>query len=142
MAVRAALILAFALLALAGCGEAESSAATLKGPIQYSRSGGFAGVVEKMTINTNGRGETRTVSRKRSFTLGAKQRRSLEKAVERAKLRDVKSPKAGSGNDALYYAISYRGHRVAWSDLTTSPPEAVMELYAMLGDIYESHRPR
>ena len=95
-----------------------------------------------MTIQADGRGRTSNVSRKRSFTLSAKQRQSLEKAVARAKLEAVKSPKAGSGNDALYYAINYRGHRVAWSDLTAAPPDAVTELYAMLADIYDTHRPR
>lgn len=140
--MRLTFTLALALFSLAGCGGDESSAATLKGPIQYSRSGGFAGVTEKMTIQPDGRGETSTLTRKRSFKLTAEQRRDLAAAVRKADLEHAKSPKSGPGADALNYSIRYQGHRVGWSDLSDAPPKAVGDLYTRLGRLYRANVPR
>ncbi len=140
MGVRQTLIGSIALLALAGCGG-ESSSATLEGPIEYSRSGGIAGVVEHMVIQPDGRGETSTLKDKRAFELTEEQRTELAAEVADADLTGVESPDKRPGADAFDYGISYGGHEIVWSDLTERPA-GVDEVYSMLGDLYEANAPR
>ncbi len=140
MGVRQTLILGIALLALAGCGD-DSSSATLDGPIEYSRSGGIAGVVEQMVIQPDGRGETSTLNDKRAFQLSEEQRTELAAAVADADLPGVKSPDKRPGADAFDYGITYGGNEIVWSDLTERP-EGVDDVYSMLSDLYEANAPQ
>ena len=61
----------FALLALvlAGCGT-DAVAASLQGKVGYAKSGGIAGVVQKLTVSPDGRALAASRARKQSFTPG------------------------------------------------------------------------
>jgi len=139
MGVRALLLVA---IAFAACGN-DASAATLQGSVQYGKSGGIAGVIQKLTIKPDGSGVASTYETKRSFRLGANTLRLVEKAVRDANLAHTRSPKADSqGADGFNYGVAYRGHRVSWSDFTADPPKRVVRLYVLLDEIYERYAPR
>jgi hypothetical protein len=138
-------IIVAAALALTGCGAESSnppptSGGGLDGPIEYSRSGGIAGVAETMTIQPDGSGETATLQDTRAFQLGEEQLDRLEAAVADADLADVESPERRRGADALEYGIAYGGNAIVWNDLTERP-DGVSELYSLLGALYEANAP-
>ncbi len=126
-------------LAVAGCGDA--SAAALKGSVAYSKGGGFAGVVQKLTIRPDGSGVASSRERRRSFRLPAARRRAVEKAVRAADLAHTKSPRQRDAADAFTYRVSYRGHAVTWSDVGDEPPARVQRLHSLLDEIYERYAP-
>ena len=79
---------------------------------------------------------------KRTFRLSKAQLKSLTSAVAKAKLSSTKSPKDNvQGADGFGYGVSYRGHRVSWSDFSDEPPERVLALYRMLDEFYQAHSP-
>jgi hypothetical protein len=125
--------LAFLLLT-AGCGQA--SAAGLGGTVQYSRSGGIAGISEAMKIGPDGRGKIA----KRSFRLTATEGKRLATALRKADLAHTKSPKGGGCCDLLSYSIRYRGHQVRWDDASPSMPSRISDLYSRLSRLYEKYR--
>src|SRR4051812_35176997 len=117
--------LVVASLALAACGG-QASAATLQGNVKYSKSGGIAGVIQNLTVRPDGTGVASAYDRKRAFTLPESRLKVLERTVREADLAHTKSPPAGHGADAFAYGVEYRGHRVAWSDLSDDPPKRVL----------------
>jgi hypothetical protein len=127
-------------LALAACGG-DASAATLKGSLVYSKGGGFAGVVQKLTVRPDGSGVASSHERRRSFTLPPARRRAVERAVTAADLAHTRSPRQGEAADAFTYRISYRGHSVTWSDAGDDPPARVQRLHSLLDEIYERYAP-
>ena len=138
MGVWRALILA---AVFAACG-AEADAKTLTGPVTYGKSGGIAGIVQKLTVHSDGRAVASAYEAKRTFRLNQAQLRSLTGAVAKAKLSSTKSPKDNvQGADGFGYGVSYRGHRVTWSDFSDEPPERVLALYRMLDQLYQAHSP-
>jgi hypothetical protein len=125
----------------AGCGG-EADAKTLSGPVTYGKSGGIAGITQKLTVQKDGRAVASSDQSKRSFRLTKAQLRSLTKAVTNAKLSKTKSEKdTVDGADGFGYGVSYRGHKVTWSDFSDEPPERVMRLYRMLDELYEANSP-
>jgi hypothetical protein len=125
----------------AGCGG-EADAKTLSGPVGYGKAGGIAGITQKLTIHTDGRAVASSSQSKRSFRLTKAQLKSLTTAVGKAKLSKTKSPKDNvEGADGFGYRVSYRGHKVTWSDFSDEPPERVMALYRMLDELYEANSP-
>jgi hypothetical protein len=138
MKVRLTVFIALAGLVFAAC-AGQSSAAVLNGSIEYSKSGGIAGIDESMTIDRKGRGK---IARK-SFRLTSNQGRSLAAAIRRADLAHVRSPKGGSCCDFFEYSIRYRGHRVTWDENNSDQlPERVLELQSMLAELYERYAAR
>jgi len=126
---------------LMGCGN-DASAAALKGSVTYGKSGGIAGVVQKLTVRPDGRAVASSATRKRSFTLTKAQLTALTKAVKAADLAHTKSPKDNvQGADGFSFGVGYDSHRVAWSDFSDDPPRRVLALYRLLDDLYESHAP-
>lgn len=129
------------LIALAGLvfavGPRQSSAASvLGGTVEYSKSGGIAGISESMRIDRNGRGTIGRVS----FKLPSRTARSLASALRRADLARVKSPKRAGCCDMFEYAIGYRGQRVRWDDGSSEQiPERVLELQSRLAELYERY---
>ena len=126
-----------ALLALSLLGFAiapvGSSAALLGGSIQYSKSGGIAGIEESMKIDRNGRGKIA----RRTFRLSSREGRSLAAAIRRADLSKARSPKEPSCCDFFAYEIRYRGHSVRWDEGNERQvPRRVRDLQAMLGEFY------
>jgi hypothetical protein len=128
-------------LVFAACGG-EASAATLQGSVKYGKSGGIAGLIQNMTIRPDGSGVASSYESKRTFKLSASRLRQLEKAVRAADLAHTRNPKKRSeGADGFNYGVSYRGHRVSWSDFTDDPPKRVQRLYALLDELYETYGP-
>ena len=126
---------------LAACGG-EASAATLKGTVTYSKSGGIAGLGQELRVQKDGRAVASSYEDKRSFKLSRAQLKSLTTAVTKADLAHTKSPKStGDGADGFEYGVSYRGHRVHWSDFTDDPPQRVRRLYDLLDELYERYSP-
>jgi hypothetical protein len=125
----------------AGCG-AEADAKTLSGPVTYGKSGGIAGIIQKLTVQKDGRAVASSYQSKRSFKLSKTQLKGLTTAVGNAKLSKTKSPKDNvQGADGFGYGVSYRGYRVTWSDFSDEPPKRVMTLYRMLDELYEANSP-
>ena len=113
-----------------------SSAAVLRGSIEYSKSGGFAGIEEAMRIDRDGRGKIA----RRGFKLSSREGRSLAAAIRRADLAHVRSAKGASCCDFFAYEIRYRGRTVTWDDGNEAQmPRRVRELESMLGEFYERY---
>ena len=109
MGVWRALILA---AVFAGCGS-DASAASLKGSVTYGKSGGIAGLAQKLSIKPDGRGVASSLNSKNSFKLSKTALKSLTSAVAKAKLADTKSKKdTVEGADGFTYGVGYRGHKV------------------------------
>jgi len=133
MQARWLLTLTLALIALAGCGG-ESAAATLAGPLNYHRSGGFGGEVDDITIQRDGRARSETRrGGKRSFKLRKADLDRVAALVRDADLARVKVRKSRPANDLFYYSIAYRGRKLEFDDLTI--PEPVSELVGALDSI-------
>lgn len=129
------LLAAVAGIVFAAC-AGQSSAAALGGSIQYTKSGGIAGIEESMKIGRDHRGRIGA----KTFKLTAAEARRLAGAVQRADLTRVKSPKGGGCCDFFAYEIRYRAHRVAWDETTEDRlPKRVRELSGLLGELYERY---
>lgn len=123
MTVRLLATLALTAALLAGCGGEDSSAATLRGPLEYSREGGLRGVSEQLTIQRDGR--SRVVGGRRgtrSFKLSRTELDRVARLVGSADIGRIEVPEGG-GADVFYYAVSYRGSTLEFDD-TTVPDEA------------------
>jgi hypothetical protein len=128
-------------LLIAGCGS-DAAAATLQGKVTYAKSGGIAGLVQKLTVNPSGRAVAASVERKRSFTLTKTELKQLTALAKNAKLAKTRDPKPNTqGADAFEYSVGYRRDTVKWSDFTDAPPKRVMDLYQFLDELYMAHAP-
>jgi hypothetical protein len=126
---------------LSGCG-ADASAKTLTGPVTYGKSGGIAGLTQKLTVHSDGRATAASYRKKASFRLTGQELRALTAAVKKARLSSTKSPKDDvRGADGFQYGVSYRGDKVTWSDFSDEPPARVLTLYRLLDELYEAHSP-
>src|SRR4051812_46260573 len=137
MGVRRLLCVLLAAAGLLGCGG-EPAAATLKGPFDYQRSGGLAGVRDHLTLQPSGQAQLDTRARRRSFTLTRAERRRLERAVAAAHLATVKAPRHPLTPDAFVYSLGYRGRKVVFDDTTL--PKAVLGLVTELNRLVAKHR--
>lgn len=125
-------------LLFAAC-AGSSSAAVLGGSIEYSKSGGIAGIEERMKIDRDGRGRIEA----RRFKLDSRQAKRLAAAIRRADLARSKSPGADSCCDFFQYAIRYRGRTLSWDENSENELSTrVRDLAAMLADLYERHASR
>ena len=113
-----------------------SSAAVLRGSIEYSKSGGIAGIEESMKIDRDARGKIARTS----FRLSGRESRSLATAIRRADLANVRNPKGGNCCDFFEYEIRHRGRTVRWDESTSDQmPRRVRELQELLGELYERY---
>jgi hypothetical protein len=122
-------------------GFAAESQAALRANVRWDKSGGFAGVVQKLTVRPNGTGVATNEDRRRSFRLSATVRRTLERAVLAADLAHTRDPKPGDGADHFQYSVSYGPHEVIWDDLGRKPPRRVQRLAVLLEEIYARYEP-
>ena len=130
------LVLAFT-VALA----ADASAAGLTGTLRYDRSGGFAGISERLTVRTDGRATVRIDGRSRTVRLKRTERDRVARLVRHADIATVKVRKAPPAADAFAYSLAYRGHRVEFED--TNFPKRLEELVNTLADLVDKYgRPR
>jgi len=125
----------------AGCGG-DAVAASLQGKVGYAKSGGIAGIVQKLTVSPDGRAVAASRAGKRSFRLTRAELEQLTTAVARARLKQTKDPKSRSqGADGFSYRVAYRADDVQWDDFTGDPPQRVLALYGLLDDLYQQHSP-
>src|SRR6478736_7685879 len=136
MKVRLITVLAVALLMLVS-GAGRASAAVLGGAIDYSKSGGIAGIDESMKIDRSGRGRIE----KRTFWLSAREGPRLAAAIRRADLAHTRSPKSAGCCDFFFYSIRYRGHVVRWDDSARALPDRISDLQTMLARLYTRYAP-
>ena len=116
-----------------------SSAAVLGGSIEYSKSGGIAGIEESMKIDRDARGR----SGRTTFRLTSREGRALADAIRRADLANVRSPKGGSCCDFFQYEIRYRGRTLRYDEESEDQlPRRVRELRERLGELYERYASR
>jgi hypothetical protein len=118
MGVQRALIVALALLA----GWTAESQAALRANVRYEKSGGFAGISERLTVRPDGSGVAVNDDGRRAFRLAASRTRTLERAVRAADLAHTKDPKPGDGADAFQYSVAYA-------------------LYELLEELYDRYAP-
>jgi hypothetical protein len=137
MGVHRTLVVALALLALSAA-EAQGA---LRANVRWDKSGGFAGVVQKVTVRPDGTGVATNEDRRRSFRLSSATRRTLERAVVAADLAHTRDPKPGNGADQFQYDVSYGPHKVTWDDLGANPPVRVRRLAVLLEELYERYAP-
>jgi hypothetical protein len=126
---------------LAGCGG-ETAEARLKANVRYEKSGGFAGLSQRLTVRPDGTGVARTLEARRAFKVTAATRRTIERAVRAARLARTRDPRpTGQGADGFEFGVAYGPHKVDWSDFTADPPERVERLYTLLDELYERYAP-
>jgi hypothetical protein len=121
-----------------------ASAAKLHGPVRYTKSGGIAGLNQRMTIRPDGSGFTKSVDARRNFQLSKKRLGVLVRQVKAADIRHTRSPKQrtpGHIADGMGFSVSYSGHTVRWATGTDDPPARVGHLYSALERIYERYAP-
>ena len=131
-------------LAAAALAAPPASAASLHGSLRYGKNGGFAGVVERVTIKPDGSGFTKDGDRRRNFKLSENRLGLLERRVTQADLRHTRSPKQRVGGhvaDGIGLFVSYYGHTISWGDDTNDPPSAVSRLATLLDEIFTQYRP-
>ena len=136
MKVRLIVALAVALFALVTGGQ-PASAAVLGGTIEYSKSGGIAGIDESMRIDRDGHGKIE----KRTFRLTAREGSRLAAAIRRADVAHTRSPKSAGCCDFFFYSIRYRGHVVRWDDSARALPDRISDLQTMLARLYTRYAP-
>jgi hypothetical protein len=141
MGVRRALIIG---VLAAACATPPASAAKLHGPVRYGKSGGIAGINERMTVRPDGSGFTKSLDARRDFQLSEKRLGTLVRHVNSANIRHRHNPKkrvSGHIADGMGFFVSYSGHTISWGTATYDPPAAVAKLYALLEQLFARYRP-
>lgn len=111
--MRTLLMLASILLLLSAC-----SAATPSSPIEFRRSGGFAGFNDVLNIDANGHGTLTRRTGKFEFDLTLDERNRLANALRNAGFTSIPedSTRKPLVPDEISYVIVYQNHTVKTSD--------------------------
>jgi hypothetical protein len=144
-------ILVVLLLMVAGCGGSggsgggngtTGSAEKLTGDLSYVRSGGFAGIRQKLTIHPDGRAEITSGKRSQPFNLPANELSKLAGAVDRADFASLPAKATGDKAvpDGFSHQLSYGGKQVQTVDF--SVPDQLKPLLTQLQEILKKHVPR
>ncbi len=144
-----ALLVAAACAALLGCGGTASAErgrrpARVIPPVDFTKSGGFAPVLERLHIARNGRAALRTgfpgsVETTR-FRLARSRLASLRSGFAAAGLAGIGAAGPTSCADCFEYRITYRGHTVDRAE--TDVPKRLEPVITQLTAIVDSHLPR
>ena len=109
---------------VAGCGDDEQPQPQASGPlVVYERTGGVAGVLERLRIDRDGHAELLTgppEGERASFTLGDAELEQLEAQLEAADLSVPPGPPGCA--DCFEYSIVYGGQEARFDDLAEVPP--------------------
>jgi hypothetical protein len=142
-------VMAMALLVLAGCGgdEAEApggggdgGAARLEGPLTYTRGGGIAGRADKLVVEPDGSATLTTrQGGERRFRLTGEELAGLAEELRRANLPEL--PERSVSDPPVPDAF---GHRIAYGGVTVTAddpamPEALSPLVARIGGLVQAH---
>ena len=119
---------------LAGCTGATSSGML----IEYCRSGGFAGLDDRLVINVNGQATLTRKAEHYEFVLDGDTMNQLLTLLDNAefsKLRGEYLPPR-KGSDLFEYVVTYKGHTVRTMD--TAVPQSLQPILESLNQIVES----
>jgi hypothetical protein len=132
-------VLTVTLLGFAACGGGVSSAAMLDGTLQYTRTGGLAGDIDKLTLKPDGHASVSTRRGKRSFTLSKSERARVKAQVAKADLLHIEVRRGGGGvvSDGFSYTLNYHGHGLSFDQ--GSIPPVVQKLIDTLDGLVEKH---
>jgi hypothetical protein len=139
MGVRSCVFAVIAVFALS-CGGAEPASAALDGPLSYARSGGIAGIVERLSVQPDYRAKVTTRAGTKAFRLSKAERSRLSSALARANLAHVRIEKTPPFPDAFVYRLRYRGRTLDFHQ--GNAPARVKRLLAELGRLVTAHGPR
>jgi hypothetical protein len=106
---------------LAVTGAAVPAQASALPLVDYHRSGGFAGVQDRLSVQPDGRVSRRTRSGECASTLSAQELGDLRAALDQAGFASLQSSPRPSGNDFFHYTVTYQGRTVRTYD-TVVPP--------------------
>ena len=127
---------------LAGCGSSPPPTA-LQSAIEWSRTGGIAGIAEELRVQPDGAARASTRTAETTFSLTEGELKRLNAAVSAADPEHQESPTAKTqGADGMDFRIAYNGHEVVWGSFTENPAPELQALYSLLADLYERHAPR
>jgi hypothetical protein len=137
-------VLAAALLA-AGCGDDDQAPeAPESGPlVTYARSGGVAGVPERLVVERDGAAtvEVGIEGARQSFELPVDELEQLRSELEAADFESVDDPPSPpTCADCFVYEIVYDGTTISYDD-ANPPPESVSSVVASLAAITGDHYP-
>lgn len=119
---------------LASCTGTSSSGIL----VEYRRSGGFAGLDDRLVIQVNGQATLTRKAEHYEFILDRdtmNQLQTLFDDAEFSKLRREYLP-SRQGSDLFEYVVTYKGHTVRTMD--TAVPEALWPVLELLNQIIES----
>ena len=119
---------------LASCTGTSSSGIL----VEYRRSGGFAGLDDRVVIQVNGQATLTRKAEHYEFVLDCdtvNQLQALFDDAEFSKLRREYLP-SRQGSDLFEYVVTYKGHTVRTMD--TAVPEALWPVLELLNQIIES----
>ena len=148
---RLALPAAVLALLLAACGSEEREGgpapdegrAALSGPLVYSRGGGFAGGVYRLTIRPDGRGRLETVgTAPRDVTLAREELSEVAADLEAADLpsRNASYAPDRPAPDAFGHRVEYEGRSVRVDEAADGVPEALRSLVGGLSALLDRLR--
>ena len=119
---------------------AATPVATLRGDLDYERSGGFAGYADSLVVTRDGKGRLRRrIAERPPFELAPAEITALAEAFERADFAALPADSASKrpSPDLLEYRIAYAGHTVRTDDATST--QRLDALIAMLDQVFEAH---
>lgn len=140
-------LLAALALVLASCGDAEHAPTETTpagaGPlVVYSRSGGIGGVIERLTVQRDGRArlEVGIEAKRRKLRISAAALAQLRDQLRASDL-DVDRPDGdGVCADCFVYELDHAGRHVSFDD-ADRPSRSLAALVADLGAIVEDNYP-
>src|SRR5262249_58628001 len=122
----------------AACGGSVSSAAVLGGTLQYTRTGGLAGDMDKLTIKRDGHASVSTKRGHRSFTLSKAEGSRVKSQLAKADLGSINIRRPnGPVSDGYSYSLRYDGRQYGFS--TGSIPASVGPLLNTLDGLVAKH---
>jgi hypothetical protein len=106
--------------------------------IEYTRSGGFLGLDDHLTIQTSGEVELTRRAQAQAFTLNAAQMAKLQTGLDEAAFATLQTSymPTTTGGDRIEYTVRVAGKTVKTADGTV--PAVLQPLLAMLNQVVES----
>jgi hypothetical protein len=127
-----------------GCGSDSDDPATADGPlVTYERSGGFAGVSERLEIDSDGSARLslgQPDPAEQAFAIGDSELSKLRSDLRAADFAAI-DPTSGLGcADCFEYEIAYGGQTASFTE-AAEVPDSVRAVTGELGQIVEAHLP-
>jgi hypothetical protein len=146
-----ALALVIVVAALVGCGESDPDepsgepVLTNGALVTYTRTGGVAGLDERLRIEPDGTATIaygEPVDSEEPFDLSDAELERLTALLEAADFDSTpENPEQTGCADCFVYTVEYGGKSVTYDDVT-QPAPSIAELVAALGEIAESNQPK